>query len=104
MKKVWPEVSTQRPYRCCISRREKVFKNRLFPIPPSVLIVKETEEGKCAEVTEQDSTTVPKFAVRSFFPPRESCWGVPSPNPAYAPQSGRKEASAFEEKEKPSLG
>jgi len=42
------------------------FQNRRFPILPTVLIVKEAEGGKSAEVTEQDSTTVPKFAVRSF--------------------------------------
>jgi len=31
---------------------------------------------------EQDSTTVPKFAYPLILPLRESCWGVPSPNPA----------------------
>ena len=31
---------------------------------------------------EQDSTMGPNFAYRSICPPMESCWGVPSPNPA----------------------
>ncbi len=47
-------------------QKGKVLQNRLFPILPSVLLTKETEGGRSAEVTEQDSTTVPKFAVRSF--------------------------------------
>ncbi len=33
---------------------------------------------------EQDSTTVPKSAYLRFCPCGKSCWGVPSPNPAYA--------------------
>ena len=44
------------------------MQNRRFPIPPSVLLVKESEGGRSAEVTEQDSTAVPKFAYRSFCP------------------------------------
>ena len=31
---------------------------------------------------EQVSTTVPKSAILRFCPSRETCWGVPSPNPA----------------------
>ena len=33
---------------------------------------------------EQVSTTVPKSAILRFCPSRETCWGVPSPNPAMA--------------------
>ena len=35
---------------------------------------------------EQDSTMGPNFAFRSFCP-RESCWGVPFPNPACSDKS-----------------
>ena len=41
-------------------------------------------ERQSGSFLEQDSTEVPKFALRLFLPLRESCWGVPSPNPAYA--------------------
>ena len=41
-------------------------------------------EQQSGSFLEQDSTEVPKFALRLFLPLRESCWGVPSPNPAYA--------------------
>ena len=41
-----------------------------------------TRQGQSAEVTEQVSTTVPKSAILRFCPSRETCWGVPSPNPA----------------------
>ncbi len=34
--------------------------------------------------SEQDSTAVPKIRLSLIFAPAESCWGVPSPNPAYA--------------------
>ena len=36
------------------------------------------------QFTEQVSTTVPKSAILRFCPSRETCWGVPSPNPAMA--------------------
>jgi hypothetical protein len=35
---------------------------------------------------EQVSTTVPKSASLRFCPLRETCWGVPSPNPACRPR------------------
>ena len=41
-------------------------------------------ERQAGSFLEQDSTEVPKFTFCSFLPLRESCWGVPSPNPAYA--------------------
>ncbi len=43
-----------------------------------------TRQGQSAAVTEQVSTTVPKSAILRFCPSRETCWGVPSPNPAMA--------------------
>ena len=39
-------------------------------------------QGQSAAVLEQVSTTVPKSAILRFCPSRETCWGVPSPNPA----------------------
>ena len=38
--------------------------------------------GKSTAYLEQVSTTVPKSAILRFCPSRETCWGVPSPNPA----------------------
>ena len=38
--------------------------------------------GAERELSEQDSTTVPKSAYLRFCPFGKSCWGVPSPNPA----------------------
>ena len=43
-----------------------------------------TRQGQSAAVTEQVSTTVPKSAILRFCPSWETCWGVPSPNPAMA--------------------
>ena len=43
-----------------------------------------TRQGQSAAVLEQVSTTVPKSAILRFCPSRETCWGVPSPNPAMA--------------------
>ena len=40
-------------------QKEKVLQNRRFPDPLIVLLTKETEGGRYAEVTEQDSTEVP---------------------------------------------
>ena len=41
-------------------------------------------ERQSGSFLEQDSTTVPKSAYLRFCPFGKSCWGVPSPNPAYA--------------------
>ena len=46
--------------------------------------VRKTRQGQSAAVLEQVSTTVPKSAILRFCPSRETCWGVPSPNPAMA--------------------
>ncbi len=74
------------------------MQSRLFSTLLSVLLTKEAEGGRSAEVTEQDSTTVPKFAFRSFFP-RGNLVGECLPQTLLMrPIRGRKEASAFEEK------
>ena len=39
-------------------------------------------ERQAGSFLEQDSTEVPKSAILRFCPSRETCWGVPSPNPA----------------------
>ena len=52
--------------------------------PPCPFYVRKTRQGQFAAVTEQVSTTVPKSAILRFCPSRETCWGVPSPNPAMA--------------------
>ena len=56
-----------------------------------------TRLGQSAAVTEQVSTTVPKSAILRFCPSRETCWGVPSPNPAMrlAPQKYFRPAGRF---------
>ena len=50
--------------------------------PPCPFYVRKTRQGQSAAVLEQVSTTVPKSAILRFCPSRETCWGVPSPNPA----------------------
>ena len=52
-------------------------------------------ERQAGSFLEQDSTEVPKFALRLFLPLRESCWGVPSPNPAYAACAAEKPLKIF---------
>ena len=52
--------------------------------PPCPFYVRKTRQGQSAAVLEQVSTTVPKSAILRFCPSRETCWGVPSPNPAMA--------------------
>ena len=47
---------------------------------------------------EQDSTEVPKFALRLFLPLRESCWGVPSPNPAMRPVGRERRSQTMRKK------
>ena len=56
------------------------MQNRLFSILLIVLIAKEAEGGRSAEVTE----ILPRCHNSPFAhsAPSESCWGVPSPNPA----------------------
>ncbi len=44
----------------------------------------EAQTAGSGSFLEQVSTTVPKFAYPLILPLRETCWGVPSPNPAMA--------------------
>ncbi len=71
-----------RPLKCIFSGKEKrppIASRKPCPVRS---MYEKTRQGQSAAVTEQDSTEVPKFALRLFLPLRESCWGVPSPNPA----------------------
>ena len=73
-----------RPFECIFGEKEKR--------PPTAgrkscsvrSMYEKTRLGQSAAVTEQVSTTVPKSAILRFCPSRETCWGVPSPNPAMA--------------------
>ena len=52
---------------------------------PCPFYVRKNQTGAvCGSYREQVSTTVPKSAILRFCPSRETCWGVPSPNPAMA--------------------
>ena len=73
-----------RPLKCIFSGKEKrppIASRKPCPVRS---MYGKNRQGQSAAVTEQDSTEVPKFALRLFLPLRESCWGVPSPNPAMA--------------------
>ena len=63
-----------------------VKKKYWLRFPEKVAVGNERQSGSFLE---QDSTTVPKFAYLRFCPCGKSCWGVPSPNPAY-PLRGNK--------------
>ena len=78
-----------RPLKCIFSGKEKRPPTAGRKPCPVRSMYGRTRQGQSETVTEQDSTEVPKFACRSFLPLRESCWGVPSPNPAY-PLRGNK--------------
>ena len=82
-----------RPLKCIFSGKEKrppIASRKPCPVRS---MYGKNRQGQSAAVTEQDSTEVPKFALRLFLPLRESCWGVPSPNPAHAPCRARKEVT-----------
>ena len=73
-----------RPLKCIFSEKEKrPYTASRKPRPVRSMYAK-TRQGQFAAVTEQVSTTVPKSAILRFCPSRETCWGVPSPNPAMA--------------------
>ena len=87
-----PTAGSWRPLKCIFSGKEKR--------PPTAgrkpcavrSMYERTRQGQSAAVLEQVSTTVPKSAILRFTvpksailrfcPSRETCWGVPSPNPA----------------------
>ena len=77
-----------RPLKCIFSGKEK-RPPTAGRKPCSVRsMYGKTRQGQSAAILEQVSTTVPKSAILRFCPSRETCWGVPSPNPAMrlAPQ------------------
>ena len=71
------EIAGRKPLLRCL-----VSEKRAEPAAAIALLVKRTGAGERRSFSEQDSTTVPKFAYPLILPLRESCWGVPSPNPA----------------------
>ena len=86
-----------RPLKCIFSEKEKrPYTASRKPRPVRSMYAK-TRQGQFAAVTEQVSTTVPKSAILRFCPSRETCWGVPSPNPAMrlAPQKYFRPAGRF---------
>ena len=73
-----------RPLKCIFSGKEKrppIASRKPCPVRS---MYGKNRQGQSAAVTEQVSTTVPKSAILRFWPSRETCWGVPSPNPAMA--------------------
>ena len=78
----------QRPFKCIFSGKEKRPSTAGRKPRPVRSMYGKARQGQSAAVTEQVSTTVPKSAILRFCPSRETCWGVPSPNPAMrlAPQ------------------
>ena len=72
------------PVKSIFGKRKKDRPQRAGSPALSVLCTGKPERGKSAAVTEQVSTTVPESAILRFCPSRETCWGVPSPNPAMA--------------------
>ena len=57
------------------------MQNRHFPILLNVLLTKETERGS---MRKSQSKILPRChnSLSAHSVPSESCWGVPSPNPA----------------------
>ena len=71
-----------RPLKCIFSGKEKRPPTAGRKSCPVRSMCERTRRGQSAAVLEQVSTTVPKSAILRFCPSRETCWGVPSPNPA----------------------
>ena len=86
-----------RPLKCIFSGKEKRPPTAGRKPCPVRSMYGKTRQGQSAAVTEQVSTTVPKSAILRFCPSRETCWGVPSPNPAMrlAPQKYSRPAKSF---------
>ena len=83
-----------RPLKCIFSEKGKRPSTAGRKPRPVRSMYAKTRQGQSAAVTEQVSTTVPKSAILRFCPSRETCWGVPSPNPALRPY-GRKNEKRF---------
>ena len=73
-----------RPLKCIFSEKGKRPSTAGRKPRPVRSMYAKTRQGQSAAVLEQVSTTVPKSAILRFCPSRETCWGVPSPNPAMA--------------------
>ena len=71
-----------RPLKCIFSEKGKRPSTAGRKPRPVRSMYAKTRQGQSAAVLEQVSTTVPKSAILRFCPTRETCWGVPSPNPA----------------------
>jgi hypothetical protein len=71
------------------------MKKAGYRFPEKVAVASEQQSGSFLE---QDSTEVPKFALRLFLPLRESCWGVPSPNPAMRPVGRERRSQTMRKK------
>ena len=86
-----------RPFKCIFGERKKGRAQRAESPAPFALCTEKPRQGQSAAVLEQVSTTVPKSAILRFCPSRETCWGVPSPNPALrlAPQKYSRPAKSF---------
>ena len=75
-----------RPFKCIFGERKKGRAQRAESPAPFALCTEKPEQGQSEAHLEQVSTTVPKSAILRFCPSRETCWGVPSPNPACRPR------------------
>ena len=86
-----------RPFKCIFGERKKGRAQRAESPAPFALCTEKPEQGQSEAHLEQVSTTVPKSAILWFCPSRETCWGVPSPNPAMrlAPQKYSRPAKSF---------
>ena len=85
----WREIAGRKGILICLvseKRAESAATIALLVKPekpkrPAGIVVL-VDAAESVTFLEQDSTTVPKFAYPLILPLRESCWGVPSPNPA----------------------
>ena len=77
-------AGSRRLLKCIFSGKEKGRPQRAESPVLFALCTEKPGQGQSAAVLEQVSTTVPKSAILRFCPSRETCWGVPSPNPAMA--------------------
>ena len=83
-----------RPLKCIFSGKGKSRSQRAAKPRSGVILTEEKDSTQragspalfvlCTEKPDRVSTTVPKSAILRFCPSRETCWGVPSPNPAMA--------------------
>ena len=75
-------AGSRRLLKCIFKKKKKGRPQRAESPVLFALCTEKPGQGQSAAVLEQVSTTVPKSAILRFCPSRETCWGVPSPNPA----------------------